>query len=60
LKPINGPPLPALGHSRNRKQPRNFVAIPGIDAKHVSDGEAMSRPFDYPDLITHLYTSFVD
>src|SRR5690348_15453884 len=60
LKPINRPPLPALGHSRDRKQPLDFIAITGVDAKHVSDGETMSRPLDYPDLITRPYTTLDD
>jgi hypothetical protein len=52
LKPIDRPPLPALGHSGNRKQPLDFIAITRIDAKEVPDGETMSRLLDYPDLIT--------
>ena len=60
LKPINRPPLPALGHSRHRKQPLDFIAITGVDAKYISDGETMSRPLDYPDLIPRAYTPLDD
>ena len=60
LKPINCPPLPALGHSRYRKQPWDFFAITSVDAKYVSNGETMSRPLDYPDLITGPYATFDD
>jgi hypothetical protein len=60
LKPINRPPLPTLGHLWNRKQPLDFIAITGVDAKYVSDGEAMSRLLDHPDLITRPYTSLDD
>jgi hypothetical protein len=51
LKPISRPPLPALGHSRNRDQALDVTAIPGVDAKYVPDGETMSRSLDNPDLI---------
>jgi hypothetical protein len=60
LKPINRPPLPALGHSRNGKQPLDFIAITGVDAKYVSEGETMSRPLDYPDFISGPYTTLDD
>lgn len=60
LKPINRPPLPALRHSRSRKQPLGFIAITGVDAKYVSDGETMSRPLDYPDLITRPHATLDD
>jgi hypothetical protein len=30
----------------------DFIAITGVDAKDVSDGETVSRPLDYADLIT--------
>jgi hypothetical protein len=51
LKPINRPPLPALGHSQNRKQPLNFMAITRVDAKYISNGQVMSRPLDYADFV---------
>ena len=60
LKPINRPPLPALRHSRSRKQPLDFIAITGVDAKYVSDGETMTRPLDYTDLIAGPYTTLDD
>ena len=55
LKPI-GPPPPALGHPGNRKQPFDSIAITGVDAKYLSDGEIMIGSLDYPDLIsaTHI------
>ena len=52
LKPISRPSPPALGHLRNCKQPFDFSAITGVDAKDVSDGEIMSGSLDYPDLIS--------
>src|SRR5262249_7820057 len=60
LKPIYRPPLPALGHSRNRKQPRDVIAITGVDAKYVPDGKTMSRPLEYPDLVTRPYRTLCD
>src|SRR5262249_43155889 len=52
MKPINCPPLPALGHSRNRKQPRDFIAIAGVYAKHVSNGENMIWSLDDINLVS--------
>ena len=52
LKKIRCPPLPRVGHLRNRKQPLDFMPITGVDAKHISDGETMFGPFDDPDLIS--------
>src|SRR5262249_12501465 len=49
-----------VGHSRYRKQSLDFIAITGVDAKYISDGETMSRPLDYPDLITRLYAPLDD
>src|SRR5262249_57133688 len=60
LKPISRPPLPALGHSRDRKQPRDFLAITGVDAKDVPDGETVIWPIEHPDLITRPDTSLDD
>jgi RNA polymerase sigma factor (sigma-70 family) len=60
LKPINRPLLPALRHSRNRKQPLDVIAITGVDAKYVSDGETISRPLDYADVITRPQTPLAD
>src|SRR5262245_5685200 len=60
LKPIKRPPLPALGHSRHREQPLDFISVTGVDAKHVSDGETTSRPLEHPDLITCSYTALDD
>src|SRR5262249_37288815 len=42
LKPIKRPPLPALGHSRHREQPLDFIPVTGVDAKHVLDAETTS------------------
>ena len=52
LKKIRCPSLPGVGHLRNGKQPRDFMPITGVDAKHISDGETMFGPFDDPDLIS--------
>jgi hypothetical protein len=60
LKPIDRPPLPAFGHARNGKQPLDFVAITSVDAKYVSDGEAMSWPLDHQNLITRPPTTLDD
>ena len=60
LKPISGPLLPALGHLRYRKQPLDLIAITGVDAKYVPDGESVSRPLDYSDLVTRPYSSLDD
>ena len=60
LKQINRPPPPALGHLRNRKQPFDVLAIAGVDAKYVSDGEIMIGSLDHPDLIPYPHTTFDD
>src|SRR5437016_1762678 len=52
LQPIIRPPPPALGHSGNRKQSVGLIAITGVDAKHISNGEIMIGSLDYPDLIS--------
>jgi hypothetical protein len=52
LKAIVCPPPPALGHSGNRKQSVDFIAITGIDAKYISNGEIMMGSLDYPDRIS--------
>src|SRR5262249_17132621 len=51
LKHITRPPPPALGHPGNRKQPFDLIAITGVDAKYIADGETMIGPLDHPDLI---------
>jgi hypothetical protein len=51
LEEIGRPPLPTRRHRGNGKQPFDFLAIAGVDAKDVSDGEIMIGPFDYVDLI---------
>jgi len=51
-KQIAGPPSPARGHPGNHKQPFDFIAIAGVDAKYISDGEIMIGSLDYPDLIS--------
>ena len=60
LKPISRPPLPALGHLRDRKQPLDLIAITGVDAKYVPNGETMSWPVDYSDLVVHANTPLVE
>jgi hypothetical protein len=60
LKQIIRPPPPALGHPGNRKQPFDFIAITGVDAKYISDGEIMIGSFDYPDLISGPHTTLDD
>ena len=60
LKKITCPAPPALGHLGNRKQPIGFMAITGVDAEHMSDGEIMIWSLDYPDLISGTHTSLDD
>jgi hypothetical protein len=57
LKKITRPAPPALGHLGNRKQPIGLMAITGIDAEHMSDGEIMIGSLDYPDLISGTHIS---
>src|SRR5262249_21716984 len=52
LKQIARPPLPALGHSGNRKQPVGFVTITCVDTKHISNGEIVIWSLDDADLIS--------
>jgi hypothetical protein len=44
----------------NRKQPIGFMAITGVDAEHMSDGEIMIWSLDYPDLISGTHISLDD
>jgi hypothetical protein len=60
IKKISRPSPPALGHSRNAKQPRDFIATLSVNAKYVTDGETMRRPLDDPDLITRRDTPLDD
>src|SRR5262245_54695028 len=52
LEQIGRPSPPARRHPGNRKQPFDFLAIAGVDAKYVPDGEIMIGFLDYPDLIS--------
>jgi hypothetical protein len=52
LKQIIRPPPPALRYPGNRKQPLGLIAITGVDAKYISDGEIMIGSLDYPDLVS--------
>src|SRR5262249_6128382 len=60
LEQIARPPPPARRHPGNREQPCDFLAITGVDAKYVSDGEIMIGPLDYPDLISGRHIPFDD
>jgi hypothetical protein len=60
VKQISRPPPPAVGHPWNRKQPFDFSAIPGVDAKYISDGEIMIRSFHCPDLISGPHVTLDD
>src|SRR5262245_57877685 len=51
FQPVVCPPPPALGHLGALEQPSDFLAITGVDAKNISDGEIMIGFLDYPDLI---------
>jgi hypothetical protein len=44
----------------NRKQPIGFMAITGVDAEHMSDGEIMIGSLDYSDLISGTHISLDD
>jgi hypothetical protein len=52
LKKIVRPSPPALGHSGDREQTVDFVAIACVDAKHVSNGEIVIGSFGDADLIS--------
>src|SRR2546430_2502943 len=54
------PPPPALGHPRHRKQPVDLVAITGVDAKHVPDGEIVPGSLDDPDIISRTHIALDD
>src|SRR6266849_362441 len=54
------PSSPTLGQLRNRKQPRNLVAIARIDAKDIPDGEVVIRPFQDPDLVSGAHIALDD
>jgi hypothetical protein len=60
LQKIIRPAPPALGHSGNRKQPVDFMAIPGVDAKYISNGEIMIGSLDHPDLISGPHIALDD
>src|SRR5262249_21474484 len=54
------PSFPAPGHLRNRKQPRNFMAIARIDAKDIPDGEVMIGLLEDPDLVSGAHFALDD
>ena len=60
LKKIRCPPLPGVGHLRNRKQPLDFMPITGVDAEHMSDSEIVIGSLDDPDLISGTHISLDD
>ena len=60
LKKTSRPAPPALGHSGNRKQPIGFMAITGVDAEYMSNGEIMIGSLDDPDLISGPHITFDD
>src|SRR4029453_1834310 len=60
FKQIIRPPPPALGHPRNCKQPLGLIAIMGVDAKYISNGEIMIGSLDYPDLISGTHITLDD
>lgn len=49
-----------LGHSGNRKQPIGFMAIMGVDAEYISNGENMIGSLDYPDLLSGTHITLDD
>ena len=60
LKRMRRPPPPGLGHLRNCEQPFDFSPITSVDAKYISDGEIMIRPFHDPDLISGPHLTLDD
>src|SRR5262245_57476557 len=60
LKRLIRPPPPALGHPGNGKQPLGLIAITGVDAKYLSDGEIMIGSLDYPNLISGAHLTLDD
>src|SRR5262249_27259205 len=54
------PSSPTLGQLRNRKQPRNLIAIARIDAKDISDGEVVIRLLHDPDLVSGAHVALDD
>jgi hypothetical protein len=44
----------------NRKQPFDFIAITGVDAKYISDGEIVIGSLDYPDFVSGPHITFDD
>ena len=60
LKPIVRPPPPALGYLGNCKQPGDFIAITGVDAKYISNGQIMIGSLHYPDLISGPHITLDD
>jgi|SRR5262245_2471932 len=60
LQNIIRPAPPTLGHSGNRKQPVDLMAITGVDAKYMSNGEIMIGSLDHPDLISGPHIALDD
>jgi hypothetical protein len=56
LKYLIRPPLPALGQLGNGQQSLGLIALMGVDAKYLSNGEFMLGSLDDSDLIsgTHI------
>ena len=59
-KPIVRPPPQALGYLGNCKKPSDFIAITGVDAKYISNGQIMIGSPDYPDLIAGPHIALDD
>src|SRR5262245_16956178 len=60
LKHVPRPPLPALGHLGNSKQPIDFIVSTGVDAKYIADRQIMIGSLDYPDLIAGPHITLDD
>jgi hypothetical protein len=60
LKKIIRPAPPALRHGGNRKQPVDFMAITGVDAKYMSNGEIMIGFLDHADLVSGAHIALDD
>ena len=60
LKKVIRPAPPTLGHSGNRKQPVGFMAITGVDAKYMPNGEIMIGSLDHPDLVSGPHITLDD
>src|SRR5947209_5236211 len=58
LDEISRPQPPTFRHLRDGQQPRDFVVVSCVDAKHVADRETVTRPLDDLDFVTRADAPF--